>query len=98
MSDVRVFEYSSLPSNGNAPVFPGEHLARQNATAGATTTEQKLTFSSSTTSVHIQADVAIKVAFGAAPTADANSMLIAAGGEKTFIVAGSGSKVSIYAV
>lgn len=81
---VRILE--SAPIGDRFPVRRGEIVTAQTAITATSTSAQSAAFNALTGIVHVQADEAVHVAFGASPTATTAHFKIAAGETHDFIV------------
>ena len=92
---TRIIEYSGLWQTW--PIVPAHNkVASQTALTATGTSAASSAFNDMTEMVCVQSDEAIKVAFGATPTATDNDYKIVAGGEQFFLIqAGSSWKVAI---
>ena len=94
---TRIIEYGGQRGNTGFPVVPaGQKVTAQSALTANGTSQKSAAFNMATSIVCVQSDEAIKVAFGADPTATDNDYKIPAGGEQWFDVSPNASwKVAI---
>ena|SRR5688572_5226288 len=97
MAILNVAEFNTMGGGSNFPaaVVQVPPIASQNVAIGGTSTPSNA-FAPATTIVRIHTDVACAIAFGAAPTAVATGIVLAAGATEYFAVpAGQNYKVAV---